>query len=239
MLQTSKIEYVDGNVLLEGYCALDDSKPGKKPVVIIAPDWSGRNDFACQKAEQLAELGYVGFALDMYGNGKVAKNDDEKKILMTPLMQDRELLRKRVLAAYETVNRLEVVNVARIGAMGFCFGGLCVLDLARSGVEMRGVVSFHGNLKAPENIPDKKIRAKVLALHGYNDPMVTPEVVKEFEDEMIAAEVDWQLHVYGNATHGFTNPMAHNVKDGIIYNSLADKRSWASMRDFFAEVFAQ
>jgi dienelactone hydrolase len=238
MLQTSKIEYTDGSIMLEGYCAFDDSKQGKKPAVLIAHDWSGRNDFACQKAEQLAELGYVGFALDMYGNGKVAKTLEEKKALHQPILDDRLLLRTRVVAAFETLQKLDMVNQARIGAMGFCFGGTCVLDLARSGAELRGVVSFHGGLGAPKDLPSKKIHAKVLALHGYEDPMVPPAVVRGFEDEMTQAQVDWQLTIYGHAMHGFTNPTAHDAKTGILYNSLADMRSWISMRDFFAEVFS-
>lgn len=238
MLQTSKIEYVDGNILLEGYCALDDSKPDKKPAVIIAHDWSGRNDFACQKAEQLAELGYVGFALDMYGNGKTGRTLEEKQALHKPFTEDRNLLQRRVLAAYETVKKLDVVNTARIGAMGFCFGGTCVLDLARSGVELRGVVSFHGGLAPPKGVATKKIRAKILALHGYEDPMVPPEQVSAFEEEMNQGGVDWQLVVYGHAKHGFTNPLAHDDKMGIVYNSLADRRSWVAMREFFMEIFA-
>ncbi len=238
MLQTTKIEYIQGNVVLEGYCALDDSKKGKKPVVLVAHDWSGRNDFACQKAEQLAELGYVGFALDMFGNGMIAKTKEERMALIKPFMEDRELLRKRIFAAYDTVRKLEVVNTARIGAMGFCFGGLCVLDLARSGVEMRGVVSFHGLLSAPKDIANKKIHAKLLALHGHDDPMVPPDQVAAFEKEMTAAGADWQVHIYGHAKHAFTNPAAHDESLGTVYNSLADKRSWVAMREFFAEVFA-
>jgi dienelactone hydrolase len=238
MLQTSKIEYIDGGVLLEGYCAFDDSKQGRKPAVLIAHDWSGRNDFACQKAEQLAELGYVGFALDMYGNGLVAKTMEEKQKHHKPFMDDRMLLRNRVVAAFETLKKLEIVNQARIGAMGFCFGGTCVLDLARSGAELKGVVSFHGGLAAPTDVPSKKIHAKILALHGYEDPMVPPPQLAAFENEMNEAQVDWQVHIYGHAKHGFTNPTAHDEKSGIVYNSLADKRSWISMRDFFAEVFS-
>jgi dienelactone hydrolase len=238
MLQTSKIEYIDKDIVLEGYCALDDSKPGKKPAVLVAHDWSGRNDFACQKAEQLAEMGYVGFALDMYGSGKTGKTVEEKQALIKPLMEDRALLRRRILAAYETVHRMEAVNTARMAIMGYCFGGLCALDLARSGAEIRGAVSFHGLLSAPANLPNKKIRAKVLVLHGYDDPMAPPEQVSEFAKEMNAAEVDWQVHLYGNVLHGFTNPVAHDTKMGVMYNSLADKRSWVSTRDFFAEIFA-
>lgn len=237
MLQTKKIEYRDGDVILEGYCAFDNRTSGKKPAVLVAHDWSGRNDFACQKAEKLAEMGYVGFALDMYGQGKTGKTTEEKMALMQPLISDRAALRKRILAAFETVDKLEFVNNAKIGAIGFCFGGLCALDLARSGAEVKGVVSFHGLLSAPENLPNKSIRAKILALHGHDDPMVQPDQVAAFQKEMTAASVDWQIHIYGNTKHAFTNPMANDQELGLIYNKLAEKRSWISMTNFFTEIF--
>lgn len=238
MLQTTKIEYVQGNVVLEGYCALDDSHKGSRPAVLIAHDWSGRNDFACQKAEQLAELGYVGFALDMYGQGRIADTKEEKNAFMKPLTEDRELLRQRVLAAFEVVRKLEAVNPARIAAMGYCFGGLCALDLARSGADIRGVVTFHGALDAPTGVAQKKIHAKILVLHGHEDPMVTPAKVTAFENEMTAAGVDWQVHIYSNTQHAFTNPKQHDAASGLVYNSLSDKRSWIAMRDFFSEIFS-
>ncbi|MDR3477274.1 MAG: dienelactone hydrolase family protein [Gammaproteobacteria bacterium] len=238
MIQIAKIEYIDGDTVLEGYCALDDTKPGKKPAVIVAHDWSGRNDFACQKAEKLAELGYVGFALDMYGRRIIGKTNEEKSALIKPFMEDRALLRRRILAALATVQELEVVNTASIAVMGFCFGGLCALDLARSGADIRGAVSFHGLLNAPTGIPQEKIVAKVLALHGHDDPMVPPAQVADFQKEMTDAKVDWQFHTFGNVMHGFTNPVAHDPKFGTVYDGLADKRSWVIAREFFAEIFA-
>lgn len=238
MLQTSKIEYVHNNTLLEGYCALDDSKHGKKPAVLVVHDWTGRNDFACQKAEQLAELGYVGFAVDMFGIGKLGKTKEEKQALIEPFVKDRKLLRDRIHAAFDTVRKMDAVNVARIGVIGFCFGGMVALDLARSGAELRGAVSIHGLLGKPENLPDKKIHAKVLALHGYLDPMVSHEQLTAFEKEMADNSVDWQVHIYGNAMHAFTNPNAHDPDFGTVYNKLADRRSWAITKDFLAEIFS-
>lgn len=235
MLKTKKIEYNDGNTILEGYCAYDDSIPGKKPAVLVAHDWSGRNDFSCQKAEKLAESGYIGFALDMFGKGIIGKNNEEKMTLIKPFMDDRVKLRQRILAALETVNKMENVNNAKIAAIGFCFGGMCVLDLARSGADIRGVVSFHGLLNPSTNLPNT-IHAKILALHGHDDPMVPPETVLGFEKEMTAASADWQLHVFGNTQHAFTNPQANDPGLGTIYSSIADKRSWNVMKDFFAEV---
>jgi len=236
MLHTQKIEYSDQGVVLEGYCAYNDEGPAKKPAVLVAHDWSGRNDFACQKAERLAELGYVGFALDMYGKGKLGKDTAEKMALMKPLMEDREKLRARILAAFETVRKLEYVNTAKIGAIGFCFGGLCVLDLARADVDVRGVVSFHGLLNAPADTQLKHTRTKILVLHGHDDPMVPPAQVTAFENEMTKASADWQIHIYSNTKHAFANPQANDPAMGTVYNPLSDKRSWIAMKSFFEEI---
>lgn len=236
MLKTQKIEYKEGDVILEGFYAYDDSLQGKRPAILIAHDWSGRNEFACRKAEKLTESGYAGFALDMYGKGKRGQTKEEKIALMQPLMQDRDLLQKRILAGLDAVKKLEHVDGSRIGAMGFCFGGLCVLDLARSGADVKGVVSFHGLLNAPENKSSPSIKAKILALHGFDDPMVTPDQVMHFGEEMTHAKVDWQLHMYGNTMHAFTNPQANDPDFGTVYNKQADERSWAMMKEFFKEV---
>lgn len=236
MLVKKLIDYRDGNTLLEGFYVYDDQHTGKRPAVLVAHDWSGKNEFACKKAEKLAELGYVGFALDMYGKGKLGSTKEEKSALMSPLAADRTLLQHRILAAFETVKSLEQVDSARIGAIGFCFGGLCVLDLARSGADVKGVVSFHGLLNAPDKVTGKKIKAKILALHGYDDPMVTHDNVIQFGNEMTQAHVDWQLHMYGNTMHAFTNPEANDPGFGTVYNKIADVRSWEAMKDFFAEA---
>ncbi|TAK78238.1 MAG: dienelactone hydrolase family protein [Gammaproteobacteria bacterium] len=236
MLQTQKIEYHDGDVTLEGFYAYDATIKGKRPAVLVAHDWSGKNEFACHKAEKLAELGYVGFALDMYGKGKTGNTKEEKIALMQPLMSDRAKLQKRIIAALDAVKKLESVDAEHIGAIGFCFGGLCVLDLARSGANVKGVVSFHGLLHAPEGIASHPIKASILALHGYDDPMVTAEHVMAFGNEMTQAKVDWQLDMYGNAMHAFTNPQANDPGFGTVYNKKADERSWIAMRAFFKEV---
>lgn len=235
MLQTKKIEYYDKDVILEGYCAYDDGGPSKKSTVLVVHDWSGRNDFACHKAEKLAELGYVGFAVDMFGKGIIGKDKDEKTALIKPFMEDRDLLKERMLSALQTVSKLDYVNTAKIAAIGFCFGGLCVLDLARADVDVRGVVSFHGLLNAPLR-KTQTTRTKILALHGHDDPMVPPEAVAAFEKEMREANADWQLHVYGNTMHAFTNPQANDPGFGTVYNNLADRRSWIAMKAFFDEI---
>jgi dienelactone hydrolase len=148
------------------------------------------------------------------------------------------LLRQRITAALHTVQNLKQVDKKRIAAMGFCFGGLCALDLARSGAEIIGVLSFHGLLAAPKDLPNKKMLAKVLALHGYDDPMGPPEQLLAFAKEMTQAQVDWQIHAYGNTQHAFTNPEAQDEKLGLIFDEVAEKRSWQSMKNFFTEIFA-
>jgi dienelactone hydrolase len=238
-MQTKNIEYQDGEKKLEGYLAYDEKLPEKRPAILIAHDWSGRNEFACKKAEQLSELGYVGFALDMFGKGIIGKNNDEKTKLMQPLIDDRALLRKRIVAGFDIVKKLEMVDSSRIGAIGFCFGGLCALDLARSGADVKAVVSFHGIFIAPQNVHKETIKAKILAFHGYDDPMVPAEQVTEFEKEMSAAKVDWQIHIFANTMHGFTNPQANDPKFGTVYNPSSDKRSWVGMKNFFAETFEE
>jgi dienelactone hydrolase len=232
------IEYHDASTLLEGFCVYDAATHSKKPAVLIAHDWSGKNEFAMQKAEKLAALGYVGFALDMYGKGVTGKTTEEKSALIQPFVQDRNLLKQRVQAALYAVKTLEIVDATRIAAIGFCFGGMCVLDLARSGADINGVVSFHGLLQAPNEALTTPIKAKILALHGYDDPMVTPDHVRAFADEMTGAKADWQLHMYGHAKHAFANPAANDTNLGTVYNKLADQRSWQAMQNFLNEIFA-
>lgn len=237
-MNTSNYIYYHGEQECHAYLAYDDRIEEPRPVVLVAPDWSGRNEFACKKAEQLAKMGYVGFAIDMYGQGRIGETKEEKQALMEPLMADRGLLRSRILAAFDAVGELPEVDPRRVGAIGFCFGGLCVLDLARSGVKVSGVVSFHGLLQKPNDVRMHPIQAKVLALHGYNDPMVSPEAVNAFAKEMTDAEVDWQIHMYGNTQHAFTNPQAHDEAAGLIYNPDADRRAMQAMVYFLDELFS-
>ena len=237
MLVKNFFEYHDQDVTLEGYYSFDDALKTKRPLVLIAHDWTGRTEFNNKKAEELAELGYVGFALDMYGKGKLGKNNDEKKLLMTPFMEDRKLLQRRILSAYNAATQLEQVDASKTAAIGYCFGGTCALDLARTGVSLGGAVSFHGGLTSPDHSDSALIRAKLLILHGYIDKMVPLEQVAEFEKEMTAAKLDWQVHVYAPAMHAFTNPLANDPDFGTLYNEVADKRSWITMKNFLAEIF--
>ena len=227
----------ESGILLQGQLVYDPGKKLPHPAVLVAPDWSGCNHFAREKARYLASLGYTGFAIDMYGEGKVADSREEKMQSIQPLMNNRLLIQQRMNAALNALKALPIVDHANIGAIGFCFGGLCALDLARSGVKIKGVVSFHGLLNPPENLPQSAIHAKILALHGYDDPMVTPDQVNAFAAEMTLAKADWQIHMYGNTKHAFTNPEANDPAFGTVYQEIANHRAFISMKNFFAEVF--
>ncbi|WP_173238003.1 dienelactone hydrolase family protein [Legionella antarctica] len=236
-MHTSNYIYHDGKLDLHGFIAYEDKIKKPRPAVIVAHDWSGRNEFACQKAQLFAKMGYVGFAVDMFGEGLVATSTDEKQALIEPLISDREQLRIRINAAFDALINRPEVDKNRVAVIGFCFGGLCALDLARSGADIKGAISFHGLLGKPENFQVEKIKAKVLVLHGYDDPMVRPEQVNVFCQEMTQARVDWQVHMYGNVQHGFTNPQAQDADSGILYNQLAEQRSWLAMTNFLREIF--
>jgi dienelactone hydrolase len=234
---SNTVGYMDGDVQLEAFFAFDDSVSGRRPAVLINHTWAGRDEFVAEKARKLAGLGYVGFAVDMYGKGILGSGPEENARLMQPLMDDRAMLQKRIQAALYAVKLLPWVDDAKIAAIGFCFGGLCVLDLARTGADINGVVSFHGLLSAPGNTQGNAVKAKVLALHGHDDPLAPPEQVLAFEQEMTAAGADWQLHAYGHTMHAFTNPVANNPDSGMVYQPVADRRSWQAMQNFLAELF--
>ena len=234
-LHEELVRYQDGATSCEGFFCYDPTRSGPLPAVLISHAWGGRDEFAMRKARRLAWHGFAVFALDMYGNAKQGKSVEENQALMSPFMADRAMLAKRIGAALTAVRALKQVDAKRVAAMGFCFGGLCALDLARSGADVRGVVSFHGLLK-PNGLPPKKIQAKVLILHGYDDPMAPPEEVLAIGKELTAAGADWQLHAYGNTVHAFTNPDAANPQMGTVYKAEADRRSWNSMLAFFEEV---
>jgi len=232
---SNTVGYLDGEVLLEAFFAFDDSLSGRRPAVLINHTWV---DFVAEKAKKLAELGYVGFAVDMYGKGVLGSGAEENAKLMQPFMDDRQMLQKRMNAAFYAVKLMPWVDDSKIAAIGFCFGGLCSLDLARTGADLKGVVSFHGLLAAPGNTQGNAIKAKILALHGHDDPMVPVEQVLAFEQEMTKAGADWQLHTFGNTMHAFTNPVANNPDFGTVYQPDADRRSWLAMENFLTEIFA-
>ena len=237
-MKTQTLDYLDQSTQLEAFLAWDDKKPGKKPAVLVAHDWTGRREFAENKAKEMADLGYVGFALDMYGKGVFGADGDVEgnSALMNPLASDRRALRKRILSALNVVRSHEQVDPMRVGAMGYCFGGMCVLELARSGADVKGVISIHG-IFSPGDIPNEKITSKILCLHGQDDPMVPPQQVLDLENELSIAGADWQVHAYGGTMHAFTNPSANNPDFGTVYNPVADRRATKAIKDFFEEVF--
>lgn len=239
-IETRSVEYRQGNTRLVGYLAFPKDVTGPLPGILVVHEWMGLNDYAKHRADQLAELGYIAFAADIYGDGKIAANREEAGKLAGSYKNDRPLLRARVAAGLATLKAQPGVAGDKIAAIGYCFGGTTVLELARSGADIAGVVSFHGGLDTPTPQDAKNIRAKVLALHGADDPYVPADQVAAFENEMRQAGVDWQLIVYGGAVHGFTNPAngTDNSK-GAAYNALADARSWVAMQQFFNELFAK
>ena len=217
--------------------AWDDSGSDARPGVLISHAWAGRGDHEEHRAEQLAELGYVGFALDLYGQGQRGTTKEENAALMQPLLDDRTLLQRRITLALDVFRKQKEVDTAQIAAMGFCFGGLCVLDLARTGADIAGVASFHGLFGQPGNTTGNQITAKVLVLHGWDDPMAKPDQVLGLAEELTAMGADWQIHAYGNTMHAFTNPAADDPDFGTVYDADADRRSWQSLQLFLAEIF--
>ena len=231
--------YRDGTDEFEGYLVYDGAGTERRPGVLVYHQWSGCSAFERGYAERVAALGYAVLCVDMYGKGRRGSSPEQNSALMTPLMQDRALLRRRSEAALAHLRSLAMVDRDRVGAIGFCFGGLCAYDLARYGIAgVRGCVGFHGLLGAPEKVERApRIQARVLALHGWNDTMARPDAVNAFAREMHDHGADWQLHAFGGCGHAFTNPAAQDPKGGMQYNPLADERGFHMMRDHLAEVF--
>ncbi len=236
-MKTKLVTYEDQDAILEGFLAYDSKSEMKSPGVILCHAWSGRDAFVCEKAKEIAQWGYTVFALDLYGKGVLGKNKEENIALMTPFIMDRNFLRKRLNSSLDAFRQHAEVDNQKIAVLGFCFGGLCALDFARSGADVKGVVSIHGLLVPAKKIKSQPIKAKVLALHGYDDPMVPPKEVLSFAQEMTKAKADWQVHMYGNTMHAFTNPSANDPSLGTLYNPTADKRAWQLIRSFLAECF--
>jgi dienelactone hydrolase len=237
-LKTEAIEYSHGKTKLEGYLAYDDAQKGKRPGVIVVHEWKGLGPYAKKRAEQLAELGYIAFAIDMYGKGVRVETHEEASKLAGIYRKDRELMRSRAQAGLEVLKAYKMTDSQNIAAIGYCFGGGTVLELARSGADLRGVVSFHGTLDTPNPEDAKNIMGKVLVCHGGDDRFIPSEQITAFQDEMRSAGVDWQIIIYGGAVHSFTVKEAGNdPKVGTAYNENADMRSWKAMKEFFDEIF--
>lgn len=237
-IETRTLEYFEGPLALRGHLAWDASASDPRPGVLVAHTWAGCGGFEQGKAVALAQLGYVALAVDMYGDGVVGSGPEENARLMAPLLEDRATLQRRMQAALEALKGLECVDESRTAAIGFCFGGLCVLDLARTGASLQAAVSFHGLLHPPGNIANTPVKASVLVLHGWDDPMAQPPSVEALAGELTRAGADWQVHAYGGAMHAFTNPAANNPDFGTVYDEQADKRSWRAMREFLDDALA-
>ncbi len=237
-IKSQFIEYRHNDVVLQGYLAWDDGIKGKRPGVLVVHEWWGNNEYVRQRAVQLAKLGYIAFALDIYGKGKLARTAQEATLLATPFKSDRNLLRSRAEAGLEVLRQHQLTDPKSIAAIGYCFGGMTVLEMARGAMPLAGVVSFHGNLDTPAPDAIRSFKGKVLVLHGADDPFVPAEQVTAFEVEMRKGGADWQLNKYGGAVHSFSNPEADSYGlKGAAYNKSADLRSWEAMKLFFAELF--
>ena len=238
-IQTEPLTYQDGDQTYEGSVSRPVKLEGKVPGVLVAHDWTGYGPFTRARAEDLAKLGYVALALDLYGQGIHAKNPEEAAKLAAPFYQDPGLFRARARAALDELLKQPGVDPERIGAIGFCFGGATVLELARSGANVRGVVTFHGSLKTSQPAVPGAIKVKeLLILHGADDPLVPPAEVAAFKKEMDGAGVTYKLIAYPGAVHAFTNPEAGNdPSKPTAYNAQAAESAYSEMRVFFAGLF--
>jgi dienelactone hydrolase len=236
-LVTRTVEYRAGDAPLQGLVIQESGGPTLKPGVLVIHDWMGIGPYPRMRAEQLARLGYVAFVADVYGKEIRPADAKEAGAQAGKFKKDRPLLRGRVLAALAELRKQPGVLPGKVAAIGYCFGGTAALELARAGADLAGVVSFHGGLDSPTPADAKAIKAKVLVLHGADDPYVPPAEVQAFEEEMRGGGVDWTLVKYSGAVHAFTQERAGNDNSkGAAYNATADRRAWQAMRDFFDEV---
>jgi len=236
MIHSRNFDYSDGDMVFEGVVAYNDATTADRPIVLVAPTFRGQTEFENAKAVRLAEMGYIGFAIDTYGKGVRGNTAEEAKSLMDTLNSDRSLLLKRMQLSMKVARNFPMVDTSKIGAIGYCFGGKSVLDLARSGEDLAGVVSFHGVLDPPGINQDVEIKTKVLVLHGWDDPLATPAQTVALAQELTDKKAVWELAAYGHTGHAFTNPQANSP--GMAFNQLVDDRSWDRMASFFKEVFS-
>jgi dienelactone hydrolase len=235
---TRDVEYQDGTAVLQGYLAYDDSQMGKRPAVLIVHEWTGIGPYVRHRAEQIAGLGYVAFAVDIYGKGIRPADVNEAAKQATLYRADRPLMRRRAQVGMDEAKKLAFVDGSRIAVMGYCFGGGVALELGRTGADLKGVVSFHGNLDTPHPQDNGAIKAKVLVFQGAEDPFEPLAKCDAFMADLRKTRVDWQVVIYSGAVHGFTNPdNGTDPSKGMAYNKEADLRSWEVMKAFFKEVF--
>lgn len=237
-VQTKTVTYQDGDVVLEGQFAWDDSLQGKRPGVLVVHEWWGLNDYAKWRAEELAKMGYVAFALDMYGKGRVTTHPDQAGKWAGAIQKNVQQWQTRAQAGLTVLKNHQLADPNRLAAIGYCFGGATVMALAYRGADVKGVVSFHGSLPIPTKEQATQTRAKILVAHGNADPFLQRSHITTFQKKMDEYNLDWHMVVYAGARHSFTNPEADTFgMDGIRYNRNADHRSWQHMKRFFEEIF--
>ena len=229
------VSYFDGSLECIGHLSIPESS-NLLPLVLVAHTWKGRSEFEDQKVKALNELGYAALSIDIYGGGVNGKSVKENQELIEPFITDRQLFRRRLISAVEYGKSIDRIDTSKIVMIGFCFGGLASIELARSGYDLCGCVSFHGLLNQSDETFNK-VNAKLLVLNGDRDPMVSSEHIFALQNEMTESEADWQFINYGNTYHAFTNPLANDVAMGTVYNHESDKRSWIAMTNFLEEVF--
>ncbi len=230
------VDYYDDLIECKGYLEIPESTH-PVPLVLVAHTWKGRTDFEDQKVTALNDLGYAALSIDIYGGGVNGQSVEENRALIEPFVNNRELFRQRLISAVEFGKTLEGIDSSKIALIGFCFGGLAAIELARSGYDLSGCISFHGLLNQSD-APFKKVNTKLLVLHGDKDPMVSSDQILALQDEMTESEADWQFISYGNTYHAFTNPGANDLEMGTVYNHDSDMRSWTAMSNFLEEIFS-
>lgn len=240
-IKEKNIKYTVQGVEMTGYLVYDDSFWGKRPGVIVVHEWWGLNDYARKRARMLAELGYTAFAIDMYGGNKIAAHPEDAKKFSSELMKNFDVAKARFVAAMDLMKKRPIVDPDRIAAIGYCFGGGVVLNLARQGMDLKGVASFHGNLTPVKAAQPRVIKAKILVLNGADDKFTPAEQIEAFKKEMVAANADYRFINYPGAVHSFTNPEADAIAKlfnmPIAYNAEADKQSWEELKGFLTMIF--
>jgi dienelactone hydrolase len=239
-VQSKEVTYDDEGTTLTGYLYWDDAVEGKRPGVLVIHEWWGLNDYAKKRAGMLAELGYVAFAADMYGGDQVTDKPEQASEWMQEITADVELWRLRADAGLAQLRASELVDSDKVAAIGYCFGGGTVMQMAYGGADVDGVVSFHGSLPAAPEEVKGQIKPEILVLHGQADSFIAPEVVTNFQNKLEEAGANWEMDIYGGARHGFTNPDVGDYGiDNLQYDAQADARSWQRMQSFFDEIFAE
>jgi len=238
---TTEVDYDSDGTTLKGFIAYDGNKEGKRPGVLIVHEWWGHNDYARKRARMIAELGYTALAVDMYGDGKQADHPDDAGKFAMELFNNIDLAEARFEAGLNLLKMQPTTDPDRIAAIGYCFGGGVVLHMARFGMELDAVVSFHGSLQTEHPAQPEKVKARLLVCNGEDDPLTTPEQIEAFKNEMSEAGVEYKFINYPGAVHSFTNPIADSVGNKfnmpLAYNKEADQKSWAEMKALFSEVF--